>query len=166
MDAEEKYPPKPGGMVDTVRKQRQAEQDQAAQASAGSVGEPSYEAVKVDVLEPEVIGARTLSVSTSLNSVQRILGADPNRKRAVVMTLDEPIVVCNSQTSASDNRNATNAAGQSAGGFVLLPVSSAATGYSPVSLEIRSRGEVWVAATSSTATRVSVWTESYADPAS
>lgn len=155
--SEELFPPKPGGMVDTTRKEQAAAQAQAGQGAAGTVGEPSYEAVKVDVLEPEVGAGRTISVSTTLNSVQRILGTDPNRKRAVVMTLDEPIVVCNSQGSASDSRNSSNAAGQSAGGFVL-PVN--------VPLPVKSRGEVWVAATSSTATRVSIWAESYADPSS
>ena len=58
-------------------------------------------------------------MSASLNAVQRILGADPNRKRGVVMTLDEPVVICNSQGSANDSRNAANAAGLSARGFVL-----------------------------------------------
>lgn len=153
--SEELFPPKPGGLVDTTRKEQAAAQQQAGQASTGSVGEPSYEAVKVDVLEPEVGAGRTISVSTTTNATVRILGADPNRKRAVVITLDEPIVVGNSQASASDSRNATNTAGQSAGGSVW-PIN--------VPLPIKSRGEVWVAATSSTATRVSIWAESYADP--
>ncbi len=152
---EEKYPPKPGGMVDTTRKERAAGHAQAQ--TEPQAPKDDYRAIKVDVIEPETCSGRTVVVSTGAGAmaVRQILGQDKNRKRALVWTLDEPVVICNSLSAADDSRNATNAAGASAGGAVL-PIN--------VPMPIMSRGEVFVAATSSTATRVAVWVESYADP--
>lgn len=152
-DPEVLFPPKPGGMVDQAR-QRKAVEGAQAQLIAPVTPARSTKPVDVHVHEPEVVSFQTYAVSTSVNEMLRVLGTDLNRKRAVIMTLDEPVVVANSIASASDSRNATNTAGNPAGGFVL-PVN--------VPLVLESRGEVWVAATSSTATRVSVAAETYAD---
>jgi hypothetical protein len=152
-DAEKLFPPKSGGLIDTVRKERAKEQAAVAAMSAKPASKASR-AVAVRTQEPEISGARTVVVNTTSNPVAQLLGADGNRKRAVIMALDEPVVVTNGQAQAYDSRNATNAAGLSAGGFVL-PVN--------IPFVVESRGEAWAAATSPTATRVSVWTEAYAD---
>lgn len=155
-DAELNYPPRPGGMV-----------EQARTANAQVVPETvedtriGYDAIRVDIGTTEVFGAQTYVISTTLNPTLRVLGHDSNRQRAVIMTLDEPIVVAASQAAANDNRNASaGTAGNGAGGF-LLPLSASSTPSMP--FEIKGSGEVWVAATNATATRVSVWAESYAD---
>ena len=153
-DLEELFPPKPGGMVDTARKQAQADADQLA-----ALPEPALAASKMDVpvndRAAELARARTFSVSTANNNpIVELLGRDDNRRSAVVMTLDEPVVISFAQTAAQDPRNETNAAGLSANGFVL-PVNV------PVTLPTRS--VIYCTATSATATRVSVAAFSYSE---
>jgi len=154
LDHEELFPPKPGGMVDTARKQRQAEQDQLE--SLTSAPEPHYrDRIDVPVNDhgADLARARTFSISTTGgNPLVELLGQDNARRNAVVMTLDEPVVISFSQQAAEDPRNAVNAAGLSANGFVL-PVNV------PVTLSTRS--VIYAVATSSTATRVSVMAFSY-----
>jgi hypothetical protein len=140
--------PKPGGMVHSMR-----------QAEAIIVEQPEptepiadYVPVRVDVIAPEITSAQTLIISNTQLS-QQILGNDPNRRRAVILTLDEPVVLSTSRANADDARNASNAAGLGASGFVL-PVN--------IPMVIKSRGPLWIAATSSTPTRVSVLSETYA----
>lgn len=151
--SEELFPPKPGGMVDSTRQAAQAtpEVRQELTDFDGS----AYDPVKVQLRQPEVASSGALVVSTGAGgtAVLRVIGEDGQRYHAVVMTLDQPVVVCFSRTAAEDPRNAGNVAGASAGGFVL-PVN--------VPLPLNGTSEVWVAATSSTATRVSFLRESFA----
>lgn len=146
----EQFPPKPGGAVDSARK---------AASAVNAVEEPAevsgrYSAVRVLPEASLVAQANTVVVQTGgpLIDVQRVLGFDVNRKRAVIVTLDEPVVVAVSQSQANDSRNAGNVAGLSAGGFVLP---------AGVQFTVESASEVWVAATSVTPTRVSTWNETY-----
>ena len=160
-DPEDLYPPKPGGMVDTARKQAAAEADQL---EALSNAEPAAVKTRFDVAvqdhAAELARARTFSVSTANNNpIVELLGRDDNRRSAVIMTLDEPVVISFSQQAAEDPRNATNAAGLSANGFVLP---AAGTNSVPVPLVINTRSAIYCTATSSTPTRVSVMSFSYA----
>jgi hypothetical protein len=150
------FPPKPGGMVDTARKRAQAEQDQLAALNAA---EPALVTGKMQVPvndhAAELARARTFSVSTGNgNPIVELLGRDDNRRNAVIMTLDEPVVISFSQQAAEDPRNAVNAAGLSANGFVL-PVN--------VPLPLNTRSVIYCTALSATATRVSVAAFSYAE---
>lgn len=156
-DPEELFPPRPGGMVDTVRKQRAAEQAQAAALSDATVTLPAVKiAVPVSDRGTELARARTFSVGTAnSNPIVELLGRDLNRRSAVVMTLDEPVVIAFSQQAAEDPRNAVNAAGTSANGFVL-PVN--------VPVPVSYQGVIYCTATSSTPSRVSVMAFSYAEP--
>ncbi len=143
-------------MVDTKRKQMAAETSQLQEFNEA---EPAPIKPKLDVAvqdhAAELARARTFSVSTTgANPIVELLGRDDNRRNAVVMTLDEPVVISFAQTSAEDPRNAVNTAGLSANGFVL-PVNV------PVSLNTKS--VIYCTATSSTATRVSVAAFSYED---
>ena len=88
------------------------------------------------------------------NPVVELLGQDLNRRYAVILTLDEPVVISFSQQAAEDPRNAVNAAGLSANGFVL-PVNA------PV--PVNSTSVIYCTATSATATRVSVMAFSYTE---
>lgn len=154
-DAEELFPPRPGGMVDTARKQRQAEADQAASLEGTPERPAKVRGIPVTDRAAEFARARTFSVSTAnKNPIVELLGQDPARRYAVVMTLDEPVVISFAQTSAEDPRNAVNAAGTSANGFVI-PVNC------PV--PINSTSVIYCTATSATATRVSVMAFSYAE---
>lgn len=152
-DAEHLFPPKPGGMVDTARRRMADEAEQAAASAIAplAAGNPKLE---VPVMERgcELSRARTFSVSTGSNPVVEVLGRDDNRRYAVVMTLDQPVVMSFSEAAADDPRNAANTSGLSANGFVL-PVN--------VPVPVNGRGTIYVTATSSTATRVSVMAFSY-----
>ena len=155
-DVEELFPPRPGGKVDTARKdllKRQAyEHDVEAQTedTAQPIRNKPY--FRTELLAAPTAGAQTFSISTSGLAMVQILGFDPTRKRAVIVTWDETVVLSTSNAQAGDPRNSGNAAGLSAGGFVIEPSYQFIT---------ESASEIWAVATSSTATRVSVWTERY-----
>lgn len=154
-DVEELFPPRPGGKVDTSRKdalraqQYQEYVEGQKQTDQPLRGKPNF---RVENLASPIGGGQTFALSTSGLAFTQVAGFDPNRKRAVIMTLDEPVVLSTSNAQAGDPRNASNAAGLGAGGFVL-PVN--------VPFVSESASEIWAVATSSTATRVSVWTETY-----
>jgi hypothetical protein len=155
-DPEDLYPPKPGGMVDTARKQAAAEVDQL-QALADA--EPAPVKTRFDVAvqdhAAELARARTFSVSTANNNpIVELLGRDEDRRSALVMTLDEPVVISFAQTAAEDPRNEVNAAGLCANGFVL-PVN--------VPVPFPTKSVIYCTATSATATRVSVAAFRYSD---
>ena len=144
VDPETLYPPRPGGMVESARAQAAAESDQL-QKILDYLPEPK---VKIDVpvmdRGAEFARARTFSIATGANnSTIELLGEDIDRKYAVLMTLDEPIVISFSEQAADDPRNAVNAAGLSANGFVL-PVN--------VAIPVSYKGVIWGVATSSTPT--------------
>jgi hypothetical protein len=154
-DPEELYPPKAGGMVDTARKQKQAEQDQLDSLAEAEPPGVSAEPMRVPTQDhgAQLARARTFSVSTANNNpIVELLGQDANRRNAVIMTLDEPVVISFSQQAADDPRNAVNAAGLSANGFVL-PVN--------VPVPVNYTGIIYCTATSGTASRVSVMAFTY-----
>ena len=156
LDPEELFPPIPGGMVDTARKRAAAEADQLA---AFNEAEPAPVKPRLDVPvndhAAELARARTFSVSTTNgNPIVQLLGRDELRRNAVVMTLDQPVVISFSQIAAEDPQNAVNAAGLPANGFVL-PVN--------VPVPLNTRANIWCTATSSTATRVSIAAFTYAE---
>ncbi len=156
LDHEVLFPPKPGGMVDSARQRAQAEADQLDALNAAEPAEESPK-FKVPVQDhaAELARARTFSVSTAnKNPIVELLGRDDNRCNAVIMTLDEPVVISFAQQAAEDPRNAVNAAGLSANGFVL-PVN--------VPVTLPAKGVIYCTATSATATRVSVAAFSYSE---
>jgi hypothetical protein len=154
MTPEEMYPPKPGGMVDTARKAKIAEQQQVAELSEAPEAPERYKTeIPVNDRAAELARARTFSVSTGNgNPIVELLGQDVCRRNAVIMTLDEPVVISFSQAAAEDPRNEANAAGLSANGFVL-PVN--------VPVTVHAQTVIYCTATSATASRVSVMAFSY-----
>ena len=107
LNPENLFPPKPGGMVDTVRRQWAAEQEQlGALAAAPEPVKPVKLAVPVSDHGAELARARTFSIATGNgNPIAELLGQDRDRRNAVIMTLDEPIVISFSQQAADDPRN-------------------------------------------------------------
>jgi hypothetical protein len=158
-DPEELFPPVRGGMVDTVRRQQaDAEAHTSKLASLPSLESWSgrYSAVRVREMGAEQARARTFAISTTVNPVQELLGQDINRKYAVIMTLDEPVVICFSKSAADDPRNAlAGTAGQDAPGFLLS---------ANVPVPVTYQGVIWYVATSSTLTRLSVMAFSFTEP--
>ena len=156
LDPETLFPPKRGGMVDTARQRQQAEADQLGALNAAPAPEtaPKFN-IPVNDRAAELARARTFSVSTTGgNPIVELLGRDDQRRNAVILTLDEPVVISFSQQAAEDPRNAVNAAGLSANGFVL-PVN--------VPLPLNTRSTIYCTALSSTPSRVSVAAFSYTE---
>lgn len=146
-DPEEMFPPKPGGMVDTARKQKQTEQDQLdaynAQEGAPVWGSP-YEAVRVRPESADTGTARTVTLTENY-PVARVLGADPGRRGAVLLAVDNDVYITGSQGLAQDvagSATATQAAYLPAG--IGIPISN--------------QSEYWAAATTTaTSSRISVF---------
>ncbi|HEX4661903.1 MAG TPA: hypothetical protein VH307_31290 [Streptosporangiaceae bacterium] len=88
----------------------------------------------------------TMVISTATNPVVQLLGRDYDRIEARILTVDQPVVL------AQTKEQAENAANQVTS--VPAPVGS----YLPITVDrvLRNGDEVWAAATSATATRISV----------
>lgn len=139
-DAEELFPPKPGGMVDRHRKRKAAEAEAEAAGTASDVaelGRNRVRAVRVALPAAEVATATTVTVNATSDPVQKILGRSANRKRAVVTAVDAPVVLCYSLAAAADVQNAASAPGLRASG-TILPVG--------VPYVIEHQGEVYAVA--------------------
>lgn len=131
--AEELFPPRAGGMVDSHRQAAA----HAAQAAPDMTAEPAIglPAVRTQAESPERFSARTIVLPASAGS-QLLLGQDANRRRATIIALDAPVVLAASRMQADDPRNAVTAAGLGAGGYVLP---------AGVPLATEARGELWAA---------------------
>lgn len=128
----------------------QASQQEQAAAMPGAPPEIGDLYVKTEA--PEHASMFTKVVGTAGTAYDQLLPQSPSRRRATVLALDEPVVLCSSRELAQDPRNPATAAGLPAGGFVLP---------AGIPVVVEARGLVWVAATSATAGRVSVIVESY-----
>jgi hypothetical protein len=145
-DPEELFPPKAGGMVDTARKKTAADASQLAAYNAAQdapVAGTPYGAVRVRPEAPDAGTIRTVTLSEAY-PVARLLPADPGRRTAVVLAIDNDVYVTGSQGLAND------VAGTATAGQV---------GYFPagIGLPIDNQGEWWVAATTTAGnTRVTI----------
>ncbi|HEX5494522.1 MAG TPA: hypothetical protein VFX70_08135 [Mycobacteriales bacterium] len=146
---EELFPPKPGGMVDTVRRQRQAEADQLAAYAVTEPGETGpggglYEAIRVRPQAPDTGIPKTITLSEAY-PVAQLLPADPQRRVAIVLAIDNDVYLTKAQGPAAD------AAGSATSGGPLF--------YLPkgIVIPISDQDKYWVAATTTSSTsRVSV----------
>lgn len=145
MNPEEIFPPKAGGMVDTVRRQKQAEADQLEQLNATPVVEDpnGYEAVRVRIDEPDLGTARTFTLSAS-NPVALILPRDEFRREALLLAVDNDIWLSYNKGAADD------LAGTSGAGVA---------GYLPagIAIPIHCKAPMWASpTTTATSSRVTV----------
>lgn len=143
-DPEEQYPPRPGGMVDTMRKTRAAQQS-AAQAQAGKEAAPrplAVPVVTVKIRQPDLWGARTVTLAPGA-SVQA-MPADPDRKRGKVnlLTAAAAVLIAKDRSAADSGT-----------GYTLM------SGQPPEELE--HTREVWLSNPGAAAIQVSIFTESY-----
>ena len=143
-DIEELFPPRPGGMVDTIRKQREADAGQLANADVvAEQDNVSYEAIRVTTQGPDIGTARTVTLSAA-NPVLPLLPADRTRSSAVIIAVDNDVYISQDQNTANTVYGAaTN------GQAFYLPKG--------VSITIDNQGDYWAACTTTgTASRVSV----------
>lgn len=149
-ELEDMFTPHPGSSRDAVNKMNDAAQPKNT-SSAEPGGTRNPKPVKVEAFGQTFSAARranhfTVVVSTTTNPVQQILPPDPNRTEAQVLAVDNPVVLSQSQDMAWNPANQVTDTPFPAGSY--LPV-----GYDRPILNC---DELWVAATSSTASRVSV----------
>lgn len=114
----------------------------------------NYEPVEVQgtvkIGQPQHASYRTQVISTSVNPYRRILPRDDSRNRAVIYSVDQDIVLCESEAMAMDvAANQANNVPYPDGFY--LPKGTFMTVYNHTAC--------WAAATSATATRVSTLIE-------
>lgn len=156
-ELDELFPPAVGGAVESHRRTMQREQEQLSrmeQDPEAFTGQ--YAAIRIRELGAEMAQGRTLVVATGGSfATGELFGQDINRKYAVLMALDEPVVICFSQQAADDPRCAlAGTAAQNVPGFVL-PVN--------VPVPITYQGVIWYVATSATASRLSTMAFSFSE---
>lgn len=143
--SEDQFPPRPGGMVDTVRRQRQAEQDQAR--SLGDVtaapAPGDYPAVRVRIAQPDLATARTITLSAA-NPVAPLVPRDDQRRAATVIAVDNDVWI-----SANEGTAADLAGTSGAGSAFYLPAG--------IGFPFDTRAQLWVSPTTlETSSRVAV----------
>lgn len=138
-DVEKIFSPRPGGLVEKHREER-ARREAAAEVAANAavpVTEPTFKAVKVVILAPEITA--TNQVSIPAGGTAMILPYNPQRKSAFIVT-SANIILAKDQSQAL--------------GQVGFPL-TAANGPFPVN----SRAQLWAFAAG--ATVVNTYAESY-----
>jgi len=140
----EDFQPRPGGLVDTARKQR-ARQQSAAQAQAEKDAEPKprkQRPIPVKIKQPDDWGARTITLAEG-QSIQA-MPADPNRKRGKVnlLTASASVLIAKDRSAADSGTGYTLQSGQ------------------PPE-EFEHTREVWLNNPGASSIQVSVYTESY-----
>jgi hypothetical protein len=112
-----------------------------------------FETYKTEEVEPEhfvfstyQVQAGTAPQGTGLSPYQRILAQDPLRKEATIINVDNPVVLCHSEAQAANANNQ----------ITTVPFPEGAYLAAGANITIKGTGQVWVAATAVTASRVSV----------
>lgn len=136
-DPELHFPPTPGGLVDTAR--RQAAATRAPEPDAGPL---KVAPVTVKVRAADLFAAKTMTVGAGMSA--QAMPADPNRKRGVLslLTASAKVVVARDRASADTGTGYTVQSGDSA-------------------LELGHTREAWLFNPGAAAVQVSVLTESY-----
>ncbi len=144
-DAEELFPPKPGGLVDRHRKRKAAEEAarENGQAIIEETGRHQVKAVRTTIEAPNLSGVSTVLL-TPANPTARLLPRDVHRRSAVILAIDNDVYV------TTDPGMAINVAGTAtATGPFYLPAG--------IAIPVDSQAEFWAAATTmATNSRVSV----------
>jgi hypothetical protein len=144
------HTPHPGSRIDAAAR-GQAQQVPAADPPAIPEA-PSVEAVPVRPVAAEEAVYRTMSLAAA--AARQLLPQDPGRVRAVIVAIDNPVVLCATKELAQDAANQVTSTPYPTGFY--LPVG--------VPLVVMNKSLVWVASTSaSLASRISVVVE-HADP--
>lgn len=134
-DAEELFPPRPGGMVETARRN-------AVSVTAAEITPPKVGPVTVKVNGPDMFAAKTITLAAGASALA--MPADPGRAAGLVnMVSTAGQAVIARDRSAADTGT----------GYVLL------AGQPPV--PVAHTREVWLSNPGDASVQVSVLTESY-----
>lgn len=151
------HQPAPGGRIErSARAARQAHPDTGSQAPEQVQGLEPVEVSGTVSTKPRAsdeCNPRTIALAAGAQ--RQLIGQDPGRKRVVIIAIDNPVVLCASQSLASDPANQVTSAPSPTGGW--LPVG--------VPVPVETTAALYVANSSSSATsRVTVIAERYAHP--
>lgn len=143
-DVEAILRPRPGGKIDTARRQREVESladEPVAQQDYLVKGKP----VAVDSLPPEIGGARTVTLDVN-NPALPVLPRDTTRRSAVILAVDNDVYLSNNPGQAT---TAAASGGATAQGVFYLPRG--------IAVPWQNTDQLWAAATTTdTSSRVSV----------
>lgn len=145
--------PHPGGSVDMTHRADMA----ATDGVAIPVNEPSPVGgfvVPVRQDNPEECIPRTVQLGASNNTYLPLLPMDMQRRRAVIVPVNNDIWISENKDRAS----------QAAGINPSTGYSMAAHIPSGTNLVVESRGELWVSSTTAATTSIAVIVERYAEP--
>jgi hypothetical protein len=139
------FEPKPGGIVDTWRKneERKAVAAEEAENTAEKVEESSYKAVKVTELSPEIVSAITYNIPAGQYAM--VLPASPYRYRATIQVITNASgygILCKDQSAAL-----------SAQGYII---------YNNQPTVVHTRAQLWCYNDTTETMQVSVLAEIYA----
>jgi hypothetical protein len=145
-DAEDLFPPKPGGLVDRHRKRKAAEEaarEDGSDTTTETTGRNKVRAVRTAAEAPNLSGVSTVLL-TAAQPVRRLLPRDENRRSAVVLAVDNDVYV------TTDPGMAINVAGAATNtGPFYLPAG--------IAIPIDSQAEFYAACTTTaTSSRISV----------
>lgn len=131
-DAEELFPPKPGGLVDRHRRRKAAEEAAREAGATGEVAELGRNKVRAvrTVVESGDLGGTPSVVLSAANPVARLLPRDSHRRSAVILAIDNDVYITADQGVAWNLQNTTTGTQ----GFYLpkgtpVPVTSCAEWY-------------------------------------
>jgi hypothetical protein len=143
-DVEGLFRPRPGGKVDTARRQRDQE-SLADEPVAGQDYLVKGKPVAVDSLAPETGGARTVTLSAA-NLALPVLPRDTTRRSAVILAVDNDVYLSNDPGQAM---TAASSGGATAQGVFYLPKG--------IGVPWQNTDQLWAAVTTTgTVSRVSV----------
>lgn len=146
--SETTFVPRPGSASDAVAKIEVAEQPKPMPASGGGTRNP--QPVKVRDAIPEDGVWRTLVLMPG--QARQMLPQDPDRARAVILAVDQAVILCETQALAQSPNNSGSQPAYPDGFYLSLGI--------PV--PVYSKGLVWVVnASNSSYAHVSVLVERY-----
>jgi hypothetical protein len=136
-----------------------AEPDQAQVAAKNSElqqQEQEQELASVPVMLTVPEGAVFSTMLVAISSARQLMPQDAQRERALILSIDEDVILCQTKEQAQNAANQASSATAAPSGFYLSK---------GILLELKNKSLTWVANTSgSSATRVSVVVERNENP--
>lgn len=147
------FVPRPGSATDRVQRGI----NQATPSAAASIETLPARLDAIPVLAVNGDEGVYSTMSLAASGIRQLLPQDPQRYRAVVLAIDQDVVLCATKELAQAAANTATSVPYPTGFYLSKGIP----------LTIQNKGLIWVANTSTgTATRVSVVVEKYADPQS
>lgn len=144
------FVPHPGSATDAVQKMEAASQPKPSAGTVSNTRSPQAVKTKNDVPQDGIYRTMVLQPGQA----RQLMPQDPNRARAVILSVDNPVILCETAALAGSPNNVPGGSGIAFPDGFYLSADSQITTYN--------KGLIWAVNTSPSATsRVSVLTERY-----